>query len=185
MTLLVLLTVAFGLVHAVPGHRAMKTFLRQRLGKAYGPVYGVLSLLLLAGMLWAYRHSPSIEAFQTADWAWWANWGFSLAGFIFLGIFLFRGSWRNQLRYPMAIGVGAWATGHILANGDGRSLVFFGGLAGFAALQVFLSKQSGPFEPAPERTGHNFLSVLFGVALYGITTQLHYALTGMELIQLK
>jgi uncharacterized membrane protein len=181
---LIVATVAFGVVHALPAHPGIKGSLKAQIGRAYGPVYGLLSLLLLVAMLWAYRSTNSEFLYATGDWGWWANWPFSLLGFMCLGIFLFRGSWRNMLRYPMAIGVCLWGTGHLLANGDWRSLVFFGGLI-FAALAHVVFARRAPFAPSPERQGHNFLSILFGIALYGITTQIHYVLTGMELVKLK
>jgi uncharacterized membrane protein len=84
----------------------------------------------------------------------------------------------------MAIGVGLWAAGHLLANGDGKSLVFFGGLALAAAAQVALAAASGGLPTAEAREGHNLLSVVAGVAVYGIMTQLHYAITGMPLVEL-
>jgi uncharacterized membrane protein len=178
--MLVLLTALFGIVHVSPQVSNVKA----QLGKAFGPVYGIASLALLIGMVWAYRQSPSTGLYQLGDWAWWANWVLALAGFVCLGIFLFRGSWRNALRYPMALAVCLWALGHLLANGDGRSLIFFGGLMFAALVQAWLLQTRG-FVPAPVRQGHNMLSVLFGVALYGIMTQLHYVLTGMELIRLR
>lgn len=177
--------ILFGVVHASPGHGRVKAFLKATLGKAYGPVYGVASLILLVGMVWAYRQSGPGWVYTMPEWGWWANWGLSVLGFVCLGIFLFRGSWRNRLRFPMAYAVCLWGAGHLLANGDGKSLVFFGGLMLAALLHTRLVLASSGFVPAPERQGHNLLSVLFGIALYGITTQLHAVITGVELIQLR
>lgn len=185
MTFLILLTVLFGLVHALPGHAGWKAALQAKLGKAYGPMYGIMSLVLLASMIWAYRQSEPGFSYGLPLWGWWANWVLSLLGFVCLGIFLFRGSWRNSLRFPMALGVGLWGAGHLLANGDAKSLVFFGGLVAAAVMHVVLVRNTSSFVPGPVRDGHNLLSVLFGIALYGITTQLHYAVTGMELIRLQ
>jgi uncharacterized membrane protein len=185
MMLLLVLTILFGIVHAMPGHGGVKAALKSRLKKAYGPIYGIASLVLLADIIWAYRQSEPGIAIAMPTWGWWANWILSLFGFICLGIFLFRGSWRNSLRFPMAIGVCLWGAGHLLANGDVKSLVFFGGLMVAALTHVLLVRSTAGFAPGPERQGHNPLSVLFGIALYGITTQLHYAVTGMELIRLQ
>jgi uncharacterized membrane protein len=182
---LLLFSIAFAMFQASTGHAQMRASLKSVFGRSYGSAHGVLSLILLAGMLWAFRNSYAAPLYTTSDWGWWANWAFSLAGFVCLGIFLFRGSWRNHLRYPMTIGVCLWGVGHLLANGDTRSVIFFGGLMLASTLQTLLNIQSKAFVSGPERQGHNFLSVLFGIALYGITTQLHYALTGMELISLK
>jgi uncharacterized membrane protein len=185
MHLLVLFVVLFAIVHALPAHAALKSRLRAALGQAFGPLYGLLSLVLLVAMIWAYRRSEPGIVYDIPNWGRHANFALSLLGFLCLGIFLFRGSWRQKLRYPMAIGVSLWAAGHLLANGDGKSLIFFGGLAAAALIQAALMAQAHE-KPVPDvRQGHNFLSVMAGLALYALMTQLHYAITGVPLVELQ
>jgi uncharacterized membrane protein len=185
MLLLAFLVIIFAAVHAVPSHGGIRAALRARFGRAFGPLYGLLSLLLLAAMIWAYRHSEPGIVYDVPSWGRHANFVLSLLGFLCFGVFLFRGSWRQKLRYPMAIGVVLWAVGHLLANGDGKSLVFFGGLAAAAILQAALMKGGGE-RPAPDvRRGHNFLSIMAGLAIYALMTQLHYAITGVPLVELQ
>ncbi len=185
MLFLIFLVILFAIVHALPSHAALKTGLRTVLGRAFGPLYGLLSLVLLVAMIWAYRHSESGIIYDVPNWGRHANFALTLLAFLCLGIFLFRGSWRQKLRYPMAIGVTVWAAGHLLANGDGRSLVFFGGLAAAAILQAALMKGGGERPASDIRQGHNFLSIMAGLALYALMTQLHYAITGMPLVELQ
>jgi uncharacterized membrane protein len=185
MTLLALSIFVFGMVHlnsVVPQWRAHA---KQTFGKAYGPVYGILSLLLLVACLWAFRNAEVQPLYQPPTWGRHANFGLSLIGFIIIGIFLFRGSWRNTLRVPMAMGVSLWALGHLIANGDTRTTLLFGGLALVAALQGIFKLRSGPFIPSDERNGHNLLSVLGGVALYGLAVQLHAVIAGVPVIVLQ
>jgi hypothetical protein len=85
----------------------------------------------------------------------------------------------------MAIGIGFWAFGHLLANGDQRTTLLFGGLAAIAALFAFLKHQSGLYVPSEVRQGHNLISVLGGIALYGIAAQLHYVIAGVPLVTLQ
>ena len=185
MLLLALLVIVFAAVHAVPSHGGIRAVLRARFGRTFGSLYGLLSLLLLAAMIWAYRHSEPGIVYDVPSWGRHANFALTLLAFLCLGIFLFRGSWRQKLRYPMAIGVALWASGHLLANGDGKSLIFFGGLAAAATLQAAL--MGGRRErPVPDiRQGHNFLSIMAGLALYALMTQLHYVITGMPLVELQ
>jgi uncharacterized membrane protein len=185
MILLVLSLLAFGIVHLIPAIPRAKAWARGRFGKAYGPVYGMASLLLLALTLAAFRFAPAVDVYQPASWGTHANMGLTLIGFVFLGIFLFRGAWRNQIRYPMLIAVGFWALGHLLANGDGRSVVFFGGFAAIATLQVFLASRLNDWVPGEERNGHNLLSVLFGIAAYGVVSQLHPVIAGVPVFDLS
>ena len=83
----------------------------------------------------------------------------------------------------MGLAVVLWATGHLLANGDVKSAILFGGLAFFAILHVALAAKQKP-AAAEIRQGHNLMSVLAGVALYGIAAQLHVVLAGVHLVQL-
>jgi uncharacterized membrane protein len=175
----------FGVVHLNPAVPAWKAHAVKSFGKAYGPVYGIVSLLLLMACLWAFRRVDIIPLYDPPPWGRHANFGLSLAGFIFIGIFLFRGSWRNRLKVPMAIGVGLWTLGHLIANGDTRTTLLFGGLAAVATLQGLLKLRNGPFAPSDERNGHNLLSVLGGVALYGLAIQLHAVIAGVPVIVLQ
>jgi NnrU protein len=90
-----------------------------------------------------------------------------------------------EIALPQAIGVVLWAAGHLLANGDGKSLIFFGGLAVSAVVQAALMARNGNNVSPDVRKGHNFLSLMAGLALYGLMTQLHYAVTGMPLMELQ
>jgi uncharacterized membrane protein len=184
MTLLVLALLAFAVVHLVPAIPRAKAAAKASLGRAYGPVYGVASLLLLVAAIAAFRNADVEPLYDVPTWGAHANFGLTLLAFIFVGIFLFRGSWRNRLGYPMAIATVIWAAGHLLANGDTRTTVFFVGFAVIALLQAFLSSRLVDRVASEERGGHNLLSVLFGVALYGIMAQIHGAVIGVPVVTL-
>jgi hypothetical protein len=107
-----------------------------------------------------------------------------LVGFLCLGIFLFRGSLRQRLRFPLAIGVAFWAVGHLFANGDGASLIFFGGMLIYALAHLGLGL-ANDVRPSPlVRQGHDVASLLLGAALYGAATQLHPLFAGVPVVAL-
>jgi uncharacterized membrane protein len=185
MTLLVLALVVFGYIHLIPALPDLKSDLKHRVGKAYGPLYGVASLASLVLMIAALRHADRIDLYAPPMWGRHANFGLTLAGFLCLGIFLFRGSWRATLRYPMALAIMFWGVGHLLANGDLATVVFVVGLMGLAALQVLLHSRLVPVVTLAPRDGHNLLSLLFGVALYGLMAQLHGVLIGVPVFNIS
>jgi uncharacterized membrane protein len=185
MTLLASLLFLFGIIHINPAMPQWKAHAVQTFGKAYGPIYGILTLLLFVAVIWAYRQAEPGFIYEPPTWGRHANFGITLLGFLCIGIFAFRGSWRNKLRYPMAIGVSLWALGHLLANGDQRSVLLFGGLAFIAILFAILKHNNVAFAPTEVRQGHNPLSLLGGLALYGIAAQLHYAVAGVPLVILQ
>ncbi len=184
MTLLVLLLAVFAAVHVIPAVPVAKAAVQAVLGKAYGAVYGMASLVLLVLCVWAFRQAEPGHFYDPPSWGRHANFLFTLVAFLFIGIFLARGSWRNAVRYPMAIAVAFWALGHLLANGEARSVTFIAGLALAALLHAVLASALPERSASDERGGHNLLSVLFGLALYGLMAQLHGALIGIPVIDL-
>jgi uncharacterized membrane protein len=101
-----------------------------------------------------------------------------------LGVFIFRGRLRQTLRYPLAIGVLLWSSGHLLANGDLASLMLFGGFLVYAVTYLIAGAVNS-VRPSPEvRSGHDFLSIVMGIALYGVMTQLHPLVTGVPILVL-
>lgn len=184
MIILVLLLAGFAAVHVIPAIPRAKAAAQQSLGKGYGAAYGLASLVLLGLCVWAFRQADPGFVYDPPVWGRHANFLLSLVAFLFIGIFLARGSWRNRVRYPMAIAVVFWAAGHLLANGEARSVIFVAGLAGAALLHAFLASRLTERMPSEERGGHNLLSILFGLALYGVMAQLHGVLIGMPVINL-
>jgi len=178
----VLLTALMHLVAAVP---AMKSRLKARVGeKAYGPVFGLASLIGIAIIVLGWRMSEFVPVYDPPEWGRHANYLLTLIAFVCLGIFIFRGSLRQKLRFPMALAAIFWAVGHLLANGDLRSLILFGGFLAYALAHLAIGLANG-VRPLPDvRAGHDLLSVLIGIALYGVMAQLHGALIGVPVFQI-
>lgn len=179
----VLFTAVLHLVAAVP---SLKSRIKSRLGeRAYGPIFGLASIIGIAIIVLGWRSSDVVFVYDPPAWGRHANYLLTLIAFVFLGIFLFRGSWRQTVRFPMAFAAIFWAAGHLLANGDLASLILFGGFLVYAVLHIVIGTING-VRPSPVvREGHNLLSVLGGIALYGIMTQLHGALIGVPVFQLN
>lgn len=185
MSLLILALLAFGIVHVIPAIPRARNAARQLLGRAYGPVYGTLSFVLLAVAIAAFRHADTSEVYDVPVGGRHANFGLTLVAFVFVGIFIFHGSWRNQVKYPMALATGFWAVGHLMANGDSRSIVFVLGLELAALIHAVLDMRLVGWAPVEERAGHNLLSVLMGVAFYAVMAQLHGAVIGVPVLDIQ
>lgn len=170
------------LVAAVP---SLKARVKARVGeKAYGPLFGLASLVGIAIIVLGWRSADFVPVYDPPEWGRHANFGLTFIAFLCLGIFMFRGSWRQKLRFPMALAIIFWATGHLLANGDQRSVILFGGLMAYAVLHIIIGTLNG-VRPSPVvREGHNLLSMLAGIALYGVMTQAHPVLIGVPVLDL-
>ena len=186
-----MILLAFGvavtsLLHLVAAVPALKARLKLRVGnKAHGPVFGIFSLIGIVIIVWGWRLSDFVAVYDPPSWGRHANFGLTLVAFICLGIFIFRGKLRQRLRFPMAIAVIFWACGHLLANGDLASVILFGGFLIYAFAHLVIGTLNG-VRPSPEvRNGHDLISILIGIALYGVMAQLHGALIGVPVFQLS
>jgi hypothetical protein len=108
----------------------------------------------------------------------------SFAGFLFLGIYLCRGSWRNVLRQPLMLGLALIAAGHVVgSHGMIGTISYIALVLLFAGL--FIRRFcAADFTPSEVRGGHNAFSLLAGAALFGLTVQLHGVLFGVPVFQL-
>jgi uncharacterized membrane protein len=177
-----LLFVGLQLVPAVP---SIKQQYKDMLGKAYGPVFGIASAVLLAFSIWAVRSTNWPIFYSPPPWGWKANFILTLVAFLFVGIFLFRGSWRNAISYPLSVAALFWGLGHVLANGGTGEVIFVLGIMAAVLLPDIMKATNARLAKSEERAGHNFLSIIFGVALYGLFAQLHGVIVGVPVLQLQ
>lgn len=185
MLFLILAFGLFAVLHLTTALPNLKLAFKARFGeKSFGPSFGITSLLSLVLIVLAWRNSESLAVYEPPAWGRIANHVLTLIGFLFLGIFLFRGSFRNAVRYPMGIAVLFWAAGHLLANGDQASIILFGGMAIYAVVHILLLARNGEIANQEVRQGHNLLSLLSGLALYALMAQLHGVLIGVAVFQL-
>lgn len=183
--LLALSVALFALVHLVPAFPVLKARVKAALGKAYGPAFGIASVVSLVLIVLAWQGADRSPVYDPPEWGFRANLALSFVAFLLVGIFAFRGRLRQILRLPLAMAVILWSTGHLLANGDMASVILFGGLLAYGAVHLLGGLASG-FRPSPEvRQGHDMLSLLAGVALYGVMIQLHAHLIGVALFSIN
>ncbi len=136
--------------------RGIAPALRTRLVGAIGegPYKGVFSLLLIAGIVVivvGWRASVPSPVYEPPPW------GAAVTGnLMIIGMILLFGGRRSSLisrnvRHPMLVGVAVWSLAHLFANGDDRSLVLFGGIGLWAALEIVaLNRREGAWQ-RPER----------------------------------
>jgi uncharacterized membrane protein len=175
----------FTLLHAVAVLPRLKAKLQEVVGaRSYGMVYGFASLASLVIIVLGWRMAGFVPVYDPLPQGYLINYGLTLLAFLCLGIFLFRGTWRQQLRFPMAYAVMLWGAGHLFANGDLASLILFGGFAASGLLMLLFGLANGVRPQGEVRSGHNGLSLLAGLALYALMTQLHAVLIGVPIFSL-
>ena len=84
-------------------------------------------------------------------------------------------------RHPQLIGVAFWSIAHLLANGDNRSLLLFGGLGAWAVVEmVSINQRQGEWQkPDKVPLTNDIVTVVVGVALFAVLLFAHPYLTGI------
>ena len=164
MTMLVLATAAFLATHFVSS-TPLRPALVGAMGEwPYRGLYSLVAFVTLGWMIWAYAGAAREQLWM----------GFRTTTFILMPlafILIACGYWRNPTlvgadrllksddpargiiritRHPIMWGVILWAAAHVLARGDLKGLVFFGGflvLAVVGTLSMDSRKKSNPDWP--------------------------------------
>jgi len=156
MTSLLLALTVFILLHSVPAIRPLRASLVGFFGRrAYLIGYSVVSL---ATLLWVFQAAFTVDYIPLWDFQPWH----AVAPIILSPIALWlvvaglmspnplSVSVRNEAkpgaitgvtRHPILWGFLLWSGSHVLANGDLRSLILFGGLALFSAFGIWISEK--------------------------------------------
>lgn len=89
---------------------------------------------------------------------------------------------KRFLRHPQLTGVAIWGFGHLLANGESRSIVLFGGLAIWAIVEMFLlNRRDGAWiKPDPVPVKKDLILGAAGLVFYGIFAVSHQWLFGFS-----
>lgn len=106
---------------------------------------------------------------------------------VFVAFFLFAashapGNTKRFLRHPMLTGTIVWSVAHLLANGDSRSLVLFGGLGAWALVSILLINRRDPdYVPPPRVPPARDLMTLAGAAVvFAVVALAHRWLFGVS-----
>ena len=149
--------------HLLPSAgRPLRQSIIDRIGfNAYRGVFSLLILSALALIVFGWRGAqPSFVYLPEPALR-------SVAiGLTVVAIILFGASNRPSrigriVRHPQLTGVLVWALAHLLANGDSRSLVLFGGFAVWAVLEIVLiNRREGIWQkPAAPSAGAEALGI--------------------------
>ncbi|PLW69265.1 NnrU family protein [Pseudohalioglobus lutimaris] len=141
MALLITGILLWSLVHLIPAiAQPLKQSLLGKLGE--NGYKGLFSLLLIGAILmivFGWRSIDQPTYLYTLP-LWTRHLGMLL---VLVAFILFVASGmptriKQVLRHPQLTGVAIWAGAHLLMNGDGRSLVLFGGMGIWALLEIVL-----------------------------------------------
>lgn len=146
----------FVALHSIPAIPAFRQALVARLGRrAYLTVYSLVSLLALAWVFHAAFQLDYAELWSPQPWHAWVTLIVSPIALFLLFAGLLSpnpasislrgrgkpGAITTITRHPVLWGFALWALGHLVANGDLRSLMLFGGFALFSAFGIIMAER--------------------------------------------
>lgn len=153
-----------------------------------GPHKGLVALILvvsLALMIFGWRSTPAEFVYDPPVWGRHANMALMFIAILLIGAAQGASRIRQWIRHPMLTGVLIWAGGHLLANGDNKSLVLFGGLGLWALISIItISRNEGVWVKPTKvaSAGRELLSVVIVAILYVILVLIHPWIAGVPVV---
>lgn len=185
-TLIIGIVIFFGL-HLMPLTPLRDTAIGRLGTGCYKIAFSVASLIALAVLVWGYaqtRYGPAAAeiVYWPPEWARHVTMLLVLLAFISLAIYLHKGRLRVWLRHPLSIAVALWATGHLIANGDLGSVLFFGAFLAYALIDIAVQSARGKVADFTVKPRHDVIAPMAGVILYVVFLYLHPWLFGATVV---
>lgn len=185
MTLLVAGLTLFIAVHLIPSIVPLRAALVARLGaNAYRGVYSLIALAGLVLVVWGFIRAPFEPVYAPPAWGRQAALFAVPAALVLFAAANMPTHIRAVLKHPMLLGLLLWALAHLLSNGDLRSVVLFGGFAGYSVLDLVSAEARGkrPSTEKPPRLGMDATAVVAGLVAAGLFMLFHDALFGVAVL---
>ncbi|NMD08910.1 MAG: NnrU family protein [Phyllobacteriaceae bacterium] len=150
----------------------MRDSLRASVGEnPYKAIYAIANFVGVAFLVLGYSAAMSVGAemlYQPSPGARHATMLLVLLAFVLVGASHGKGYIRSIVRHPMSLGVGLWAVGHLLSNGEKPVVVIFGMFLVLAALDIILCTLRGKKPTHTPSPRSDVIAVVVGLVLYAV-----------------
>jgi uncharacterized membrane protein len=187
MVMLVSGVLLWAIVHMIPGPgRTLRQVLV--LGVGEKPYKGVFSLALIASLLlivFGWRSTPPQPVYLPPAWG-----GIAAIALMPVAIFLFGASHaktrvKRFIRHPQLSSIVVWSGAHLLANGDDRSLVLFGGMGLWAILEILVINRRDRqwIKPPVPSMAAEIRGIVIAAVVFAVLVFLHPKFAGVAVLQ--
>lgn len=150
--------------------------------RKYQGLFALVILAALALIIFGWRSTAPVPVYSVP------SWGRVAANLLVLpALVLFIASGiptniKRIVRHPQLAGVAVWSAGHLLANGESRSLVLFGGMGLWALITMgAINRRDGAWQrPEPTPLLGDLKPVVAAVVAYGVLLFAHPYLAGVS-----
>ena len=144
-----------------------------------GPAKGIIALMFLVAvlmMIFGFMHEPAVAAYSPPSWGAKVNNALMVIAVFLMGAGQGKGVSPTLLRHPMLTGVVVWSAGHLLANGDVRSIVLFGGLGIWALIEMMvINAQEGAWvRPEAGPLKADIKTVVVSFVMFAVIATIHH-----------
>lgn len=184
MTLLIVGLVLWSGLHFVPSLAIpLRRQLIEKLGeKQYAIMFSVLVVASIALMVLGWRSTLPVHIYTPPAWGGPVTGLLMLVAFVLFSAAHSESSIRRVIRHSQLTGLVIWSIGHLLSNGDNRSLVLFGALGVWAIAEITLiNRREGDWvKPAPGTFKSELLMVVKGLVIFAVLLFAHPYLFGVS-----
>lgn len=172
MWILVLGLVLFFGIHSVrmaaPGYRDTQLAANEQRWKGLYSVVSLIGVVLII-LGWVFGAADNSAVYTPPEWGRHITMVLVWAAFILLASAnMPAGRIKQWVKHPMLLGVGLWALGHLLANGDLFGLLTFGAFLVYAIINRIAVISRGDPAPVVVRPRSDVVSILAGTVLYAV-----------------
>lgn len=142
------------------------------------PSKGIIALILVGSMLMmsnGFKAVGEVALYEPPSWGVALNNLLMIIAVFMMGAGKSKGITPTLVRHPMLVGIVIWSGAHLLANGDTRSVVLFGGLGLWAVLNMLVINMREGAWVRPEAgpiMGDVKIAVI-SVILFGVIAVIH------------
>ena len=184
MLLLIIGLVMWSGLHFIPSLAiSSRTQLISKWGeKKYRNIFSILVVSSIILMVLGWRSIAPVYIYTPPEWGGSITGLFVLIAFILFSAAHSESNIKQFIRNPQLTGLVIWSIGHLLSNGDNRSLILFGTLGAWAITEIILiNKREGAWvKPSPASIKSELLMTMKGIVILAIFLFAHPYLFGVS-----
>lgn len=171
-------------IHFIPSlAQGVRASLIERLGETpYKIAFALGIVLSIILMVVGWRSTTPVVIFSPPSWGAPVGSALVLIAFVLFGLAHGKTNVKRFIRHPQLTGLVVWAIGHLLANGDSRSLVLFSVLGLWAIVEMLLiNRREGAWaRPDPIPLTAEIRPVATGLVIFAVFLLAHPYLFGVS-----
>jgi uncharacterized membrane protein len=176
--------VLWAVMHFIPaGLPDFRKWIMSQVGETtYRGVFALLVVIALVMIIAGWRSTVPVVIYAPPAWGPNATFLLMFVAIVLFGAAHAKTNIKRVIRHPQLNGLLLWSLGHIVSNGDIRSLLLFGGLGLWASIEIALLDHRDGEWIKPERASlrSEAIGATVGVVVFLVLIALHPYFAGVS-----